>query len=241
VTKVLRAGPAPPDPCFVRCAQTLALGDGLVGDTIRYIYSEFVLRDLLGYAVPGGIIMFAGISTLGLWPRLKAFTKDWPVAHGVGAQLLVLAFAYILGQSLAGISLNLIPRNPVFAYWPPSRIDSNIAEAQHVAAYNLVLATFSDAARAPIAAQRERYAVLTHLTATSGAACLVIVILGVARWRRPRFRTGRVVVVAAVTFVGLEAQHLQARARRFDFECSVIRRAPNPTDPLLAPAIKRCR
>ena len=207
-------------------------------EIVQQFYTEFLLRDILGYMVPGGLLLVAIFLVYGTKDQKKVIFGDGtsecpPLIKSTPVWALCLATSYLMGHAISGFAFNIWEQNPVFAYYPHREIPDNETMGAHVVRFN----TAVDAAKtagldlSKTLQQRERYAALLHLTGHGAASVFLVSVLFLVHRRREVksaedagvLNSGY--VLPAIVFLcalGLWIHHNQLKYRRLTFETGVI-------------------
>lgn len=222
-----------------------------VSGIIKSLYSEFVLRDLLGYVVPGFIVL--SCFALGIVPILQVDSNTLVpkqllardrVSRSIVA-IMLCASCYLVGHGVVGVCFNTITPNRLYSY--ALSAFNNIVYQEHLGLWQSTLAAADVATSDRLNAQRERHAVLKQLTGHGSAACLIsacmLIVAAVIRvfvfdkntwkfWRKSFWstiqpwgfwRTPLIIILSTITmWFGLWRQHVSSRVNQAHFEIPII-------------------
>ncbi len=201
-----------------------------MSDWVDVLYSQFLLRDLLGYAVPGALVCLT-VAYCVLDPGTRDLLEKNALVNSYAGGILFLGLAYLVGHAVSGLAFNAFSPNPVFAYYPYSSITTNRAAAQHQEQCSAAITHLNSP---ETNRQRERFSVLVHVTGNSAAAVLVsgLVYGFFTFW--PNAKAYASWILLSAFFVGLWLHHFRARGRRFEFEKAAVERAERRGAPATA-------
>lgn len=94
-------------------------------DWVSLLYNDFLLRDVLGYVVPGGLVLATTLyALLGPGTLDKLRKAEFPR----GAPIWVVAFfsAYLTGHAVAGFTFNLVTPTLSSLISPTVRFDRTL-------------------------------------------------------------------------------------------------------------------
>jgi hypothetical protein len=212
-----------------------------MSETLSFLFAQFsfLLRDVFGYVVPGGILL-ASFVYFFRTHSLTGYMKNVMDSKSVGAWIIGAVICYFVGHAVAGLAFNLWTSNPVYSYYPPVVG----GEKPHIASWTTFIGavdkiTSNHAQDSMFRAERERLVVINQLSGNASAACLASVVLGLAslfhRRKNPdetTLATGRqywVILILLVLSLGLWLEHRRFREAQLTFEQDVIGLASSST------------
>jgi len=194
---------------------------------LNTLYSQLVLRDLLGYIAPGAIVSAAiGIRISGGWGKFFSHIKALPTI----AWIPLLAAIYLVGLAISGLVFEMPPLNRFFTYHNHPTYKEfleQLANFQQSLSPNTAVAWGQ---------HHERYVDFKQ-GAANGVGALILSLLILAQWpaAKPSFLdiVRQLVIVGAVLLAiySLHKIHSESRDRQDLWEKVVISRAkPQSTD-----------
>jgi hypothetical protein len=215
-----------------------------MSETLSVIFAQFsfLLRDVFGYVVPGGILLassayFFRVSSLTVYMKSISYLKS------VGAWIVGALVCYFVGHAIAGLAFNLWPGNPVYSYSPPALG----GDRPHVVSWTTFIQavdkiTSTHAHDSMFQAERERLVVINQMSGNASAACSASVILGLVSLlyhrktgdtatQQTRRREYLALLILFVFSLGLWFEHQRFRETQYKFEQDVIKLA-TPSTPV---------
>ncbi len=207
-------------------------------DIIQFLYTDFILRDIFGYVLPGAVVFVAVLYFFCHTDIVKTIIdKDLLLWKHSFVLLLVVPLFYLIGHSVSGVAFNIVDPNPIYSYYPYNGdIKNNTDFMQHKEEFVNALGTLASSAER-LNKQDERLVVLKQLTGTGSAACLIaLFILFLSFLKNSKddnmeskltFKMVRIILIPMLLFLagGLWAHHDKLRNRQISFELSVIKEA----------------
>ena len=205
-----------------------------MSETLSFLFAQFsfLLRDVFGYVVPGGIVLisfayFFRASSLTLYIKNVASSKS------VGAWVVGAVICYFVGHAVAGFAFNLWPGNAVYSYYP----SAESGEQQDVVSWTTFIKavdkiTSNHARDSMFRAERERHVVINQMSGNGSAACVASLFLGLVSllyYRKKGDKTaptsGRgycAILILLIVGLGLWFEHRRFRVRQYTFEQYVV-------------------
>ena len=216
-----------------------------MAEALTFLYS-YILRDVFGYVVPGAIVIAAFVYFFRA-ERLLAYVKNaWDI-KSPGAWFIAVLPCYFVGHAVAGVAFNMWRENPVYSYSPPAVG----GDQPHIASLSTFIGavdklTNNNAQHSAFRAERERLAVINHMSGIGSAAAGVSMIIGIIslvyylKHEKMHRRIDYWAVVLLFLFAyGLWLEHRRFRDVQFQFEQDVIHLATlAPQSPAEGPIIK---
>lgn len=193
------------------------------------LYNGFLLRDLLGYTLPGGIALVAAtmlVTSLRGKPEGLVALLAIPTDN-VLTVVFILCISYACGHAVSGLFFHT-RRNSLFCHIHPSlflnenRQDWPDILTDHTLKLRTALADAGDPARY----QAERFAALVHFTGHVCAAILVSVVFLLSSFAVSRAGDHLwCAIVLLALLPGLWAHYRSLLRQRLDLEVCMIERA----------------
>lgn len=182
------------------------------------LYTQLVLRDLIGYIGPGSIVCVAvAVILLGGPKELLLYLKDISGLAWVPA----IAIFYVVGLGIQGAAFDVVSPNPVFRYHV---LPDDSTFSDRLVQYERALSMAPEKLHARLSQQRERFVALKHATANGSVALLIAGVLILWKLWSSNFRwsvVGLGLALLAIT-LALWSSHYQLRFRQNKFELDVI-------------------
>ena len=196
-----------------------------MSEALTFLSAQFtyILRDVLGYVVPGAIVAGASIYFF----RLESFKNaDF---KSKGTWIVAILLCYFIGHVVAGIAFNLWRGNPVYSYSPPSAGgDATHIESLSAFVQAVDRLTNNNAQQSVFRAERERLVVINHMSGIGSAAVAASILIAMASllFHGDRRRRDLYAVLVLMLFsYGLWLEHKRFREVQYTFEQDVIRLA----------------
>jgi hypothetical protein len=188
---------------------------------LNTLYSQLVLRDLLGYIAPGAIVSAAiGVRISGGWGKFFSHIKALPIIVWIP----LLAVIYLVGLAISGLVFEMPPLNRLFTYHNHPTYKEFLEQ----------LANFRESLSPNTAVawgqHHERYVDFKQ-GAANGAGALILSLLILVQWpaTKPSFldivRYVGAVLLLVIAVYSLHRVHSESRDRQDLWEKTVISRA----------------
>jgi|GEM_PF-6898712 len=141
---------------------------------IGQIYNGFLLRDFLGYVIPGSIVLLCMVHFVSIISNIALLDILKKIPEKGVFYLLIMGLSYACGHCLSGIFFHLIEFNWFFSYTPNDLLTDypqqkwQDAWARHRSTYREACSNVGDSLQDQI----ERHAALLHFTGHFSAAIL---------------------------------------------------------------------
>lgn len=198
---------------------------GKVKDIFGKLYNGFLLRDLLGYVVPGGIVLICLTHMLSLFNGVS-YSEMLRLIPGDGmASFFLISLCYACGHFLSGFFFHTRLFRWLFRYSPDlskyyPNLPKNKAWAKHRYDYRRVCTVIGESFQSQI----ERHAALVHFTGHISAS-LIFTFIYLIFWSlyassfKPLYYTIPIVII----FPGIFSHYRQITIERFELEILAIK------------------
>lgn len=147
-------------------------------DTIEQIYNGFLLRDILGYVVPGSFVLACMAHLVSLISGVAFSDLLDKMPEKAYIYLFIIGLCYACGHFLAGIFFHFIQFNRLFSYTPRELLvdypGQNWKDAW--ASHRLMYRNASSKTGGSLQGQIERHAALLHFTGHFSAGIVFVFI-----------------------------------------------------------------
>lgn len=194
-------------------------------DTLSQLYNGFLLRDVLGYIVPGSFVLGCVAHYIYIVNAFTFSELTSVLPTNIASYLFVIGLCYACGHFLSGVFFHLRIFSWLFRYSPrdlsvlASDVNEEDAWTTHRFSYQRASKSAGDATLGYI----ERHAALVHFTGHFSAGILfTIIYICCVSIIFTSFKTLLYCIPLAIIFPGILSHHRQLVNERFKLERRVI-------------------
>jgi len=195
-----------------------------MNDIFGKLYNGFLLRDLLGYVIPGSVVLFCFMHLASLIEQISIAEVLDLIPEGGLSNFLIVCTCYVCGHFLSGVFFHTPIFSWLFKYSPNlekayPNLTKSRAWAKHRSEYRRACKVIGESMQSHI----ERHAALIHFTGhiSSSLLFLILYLITISLFKRsitPIYYA----IVPMILFPGLFSHFRKLAIERYHLEIDAI-------------------